>query len=366
MNRVVPSQLSAQLSVVLVAASLVTASPAAAAEVTACDKLAAHQFDPQTVAPGVSFADLDAKRAIAACTAALTADAKNPRLRFELGRALERGGNYAEAAKAYRLAADDGYVAAQTALGGMYQNGLGVETDASQAVSWYRKAAEQGYAVAEDNLGLALREGRGVAKNETEAQAWFKKAAAQFYQPAAAHLLSNAAPAKTPETRNVPPPPPTPATAAPALAKPQTPAPVPPPTAPATAPAKPQTPTPPLPAPIVPTAAPEPPSPPPPAPSVAVPAKLATPTHADEAAFVNDPQFRSNIGVALAQCLLPEARQGNHATLDEDQAANLLIAHCQRPWVAWISECIGRGDSQESCIKKSTIFAKGAIRQSSP
>src|SRR5579862_5377547 len=178
----------ASVAAALVAAGIIAVSSPAFADVTRCDMLAAHQFDPHSVAPGVSFADLNAARAIAACNAALKLDPSNPRLRFELGRALERTGAYADAAKLYRLAGDDGYVAAQTALGALYQAGLGVEQDAGEAVAWYRKAAEQGYAVAEDNLGLALRDGSGIAQDEAQAQAWFKKAAAQFYQPAAIHL----------------------------------------------------------------------------------------------------------------------------------------------------------------------------------
>jgi hypothetical protein len=55
--------------------------------------------------------------------------------------------------KWYRLAADQGNAAAQTALGVVYANGLGVPQDQAKAVECTRKAADQGYANAQNNLG---------------------------------------------------------------------------------------------------------------------------------------------------------------------------------------------------------------------
>ena len=51
-----------------------------------------------------------------------------------------------------RLAADQGYHAAQFNLGVLYANGDGVPQDLAQAAEWYRKAAEQGYSRAIDAL----------------------------------------------------------------------------------------------------------------------------------------------------------------------------------------------------------------------
>ncbi|MCV5403353.1 sel1 repeat family protein, partial [Escherichia coli] len=47
-----------------------------------------------------------------------------------------------------------GHAAAQSKLGWMYQNGLGVQSDTNMAIYWYNKAAEQGYAEALRQLGM--------------------------------------------------------------------------------------------------------------------------------------------------------------------------------------------------------------------
>ncbi|MDR2220348.1 MAG: sel1 repeat family protein [Methylobacillus sp.] len=74
-------------------------------------------------------------------------------IQFEIGRRYEKGEyridrfvrkpDYAEAAKWYRKAAEQGVAGAQIALGKMYKYGYGVEQDDAQAVAWFRKAAGQ-------------------------------------------------------------------------------------------------------------------------------------------------------------------------------------------------------------------------------
>ena len=87
--------------------------------------------------------------------------------------------DYAEAAKWYRKAAEQGHLDAQTNLGFCYANGKGVAKDEIEAVKWYRKAAEQGHSVAQYNLGNSYYFGRGVAKDINEAVKWYQKAAEQ-------------------------------------------------------------------------------------------------------------------------------------------------------------------------------------------
>lgn len=60
--------------------------------------------------------------------------------------------DYVEAAKWFRLAAEQGLAEAQHALGSFYEDGTGVEQDYTEAVKWYKKAAEQGYRSAKDAL----------------------------------------------------------------------------------------------------------------------------------------------------------------------------------------------------------------------
>lgn len=66
----------------------------------------------------------------------------------------------------------------------MYQRGLGVSRNYSEAVRWFRKAAEQGSPEGQYNLGLMYRQGLGVQRNEREAEKWLRLAAAQGYAAA--------------------------------------------------------------------------------------------------------------------------------------------------------------------------------------
>lgn len=120
--------------------------------------------------------------------------------------------DYAEAAKWYRKAAEQGYNEAKEALErleklGQWQRAAdepqrkeeprsevesqynkGYEYDRQgnylEAVKWYRKAAEQGYANAQYNLGWCYDLGRGVARDYVEAAKWYRKAAAQGHSTA--------------------------------------------------------------------------------------------------------------------------------------------------------------------------------------
>jgi TPR repeat protein len=51
--------------------------------------------------------------------------------------------------------------------------------DFAKALFWYRKAAEQGYAAAESQLGDLYQYGNGVPKDLVQARAWYQKAADQ-------------------------------------------------------------------------------------------------------------------------------------------------------------------------------------------
>lgn len=102
---------------------------------------------------------------------------------FQLGQAYHEGKgivqSYAEAAKCYRKAADQGLASAQVELGRMFEMGDGIPKDAVQAVAWYRKAAEQGDARGQYNLGLMIAKEQGAPKDFLEAYKWANLAAAQ-------------------------------------------------------------------------------------------------------------------------------------------------------------------------------------------
>ena len=80
--------------------------------------------------------------------------------------------DYAEAAKWYRRAAEQGNAAAQYDLGVAYHNGQGVPQEYAEAVKWYRQAAEQGNSAAQYDLGVAYNNGQGVPRDYTLSYFW--------------------------------------------------------------------------------------------------------------------------------------------------------------------------------------------------
>jgi TPR repeat protein len=62
-------------------------------------------------------------------------------------------------------------------LGYLYDHGLGVTQNRSEAAHWYRRAADSGEARAQYNLGHLYLRGEGVPHDESAAFAWFQKAA---------------------------------------------------------------------------------------------------------------------------------------------------------------------------------------------
>jgi TPR repeat protein len=92
-----------------------------------------------------------------------------------------RGGierNIAEAVKLFRLAADQGgLAAAQNNLADSLMFGLGGKQDLKEAFKWYRIAADQGSAYAENVIGVAYERGFFVAQDEAEAFRWYRRAA---------------------------------------------------------------------------------------------------------------------------------------------------------------------------------------------
>src|SRR5258708_7088692 len=86
-----------------------------------------------------------------------------------------------EAARLYKLAAEQGVPEAQASLGVFYENGGGgLAKDEREAARLYKLAADQGDAAAQNNLGDFYKEGRGgLAKDDQEAARLFKLAAEQ-------------------------------------------------------------------------------------------------------------------------------------------------------------------------------------------
>ena len=71
---------------------------------------------------------------------------------------IARKNDFAEAAKWYRKAADQGDPMGQGMLGWLYATGRGVDKDLKTAVEWFRKGAAQGNAEAQFGMGFSLLE----------------------------------------------------------------------------------------------------------------------------------------------------------------------------------------------------------------
>jgi hypothetical protein len=93
-----------------------------------------------------------------------------------------------EAAKWFRAAAEGKEAGAQSFLGYMYLNGLGVEKSYPNALRWYRAAAAQGNVSAQDGLGYMYWSGSGVKANYDESLRWYEMAAEQGDELAQSNL----------------------------------------------------------------------------------------------------------------------------------------------------------------------------------
>ena len=81
--------------------------------------------------------------------------------------------------------AEQGDAEAQTALGAMYYESLGVPKDYQLALKWHRRAAEQGDAHGQFSLGGMYALGKGVPQDYVLAHKWFNLCAAQGDKDAA-------------------------------------------------------------------------------------------------------------------------------------------------------------------------------------
>ncbi len=103
---------------------------------------------------------------------------------YESGLAAFERGDYATALKEFLESAHDGEAKAQYYLGLMYDDGLGIPEDDTEAVRWYRLAKEQLLVAADQEdveaqfrLGQMYFLGQGVPQDYTEAVKWWHLAA---------------------------------------------------------------------------------------------------------------------------------------------------------------------------------------------
>ncbi|MFZ9993357.1 MAG: hypothetical protein ACO3IL_05990 [Steroidobacteraceae bacterium] len=92
-------------------------------EVTECDRLAGHSDDPNKVVPGIGTRAMDLPAAIQACRTDLAQDPQNPRLQYQLARALTYNGRVTEALPIIEQAVSAGYPQAIFVTGYLYLEG---------------------------------------------------------------------------------------------------------------------------------------------------------------------------------------------------------------------------------------------------
>jgi TPR repeat protein len=98
---------------------------------------------------------------------------------------------YVEAAKWFRLAAEQGHAKAQRRIGAMYYEGEGVPQDYVETVKWYRLAADQGHAGAQFRLGELYdpdQGPRGIQQDVQNTEKWWILAADQGHAGAQFNL----------------------------------------------------------------------------------------------------------------------------------------------------------------------------------
>lgn len=105
-------------------------------------------------------------------------------------------GDFRAAYDAWLPLAEAGDAVAQNSLGALYDHGLGVTEDNTEAARWYEMAAQQGLPLAMRNLGNQYATGHGVPFDLEAAKQWYERAAAAGDQQSAA-LLNHLRPATT-------------------------------------------------------------------------------------------------------------------------------------------------------------------------
>lgn len=111
----------------------------------------------------------------------MAAEQGNIEAKFRLARLLQEGEGGVKkdlktAVSLYQKAADAGNIEAQNWLGYSYEYGLGIAVDNAKAAEWYRKSADGGFAIGQNNLGLLYLNGKGVQRDYAQAFKLFDEA----------------------------------------------------------------------------------------------------------------------------------------------------------------------------------------------
>ena len=136
---------------------------------TDCDMLAAHPYDPDAVAPGVDYADLDADAIIAACLDAIRTYPHGARFYGQITRGYHKAGLLGKALDATRQGAALDSPHSMANLGAMFAQGKAVPKSDEKALEWYERAAEAGSPAGMVFAAAMYRDGVGTTRNYTRA-----------------------------------------------------------------------------------------------------------------------------------------------------------------------------------------------------
>lgn len=115
------------------------------------------------------------------------AQSGNPIAQFYVG-SLYRNGegvdiDYLEAARWFKLSADNGEWVSQSNLGQMYYLGQGVDQNYKTAAYYFELAATQGDPKSQHNLAHMYQSGLGIDKDINKSEFWFRHAIARNFYP---------------------------------------------------------------------------------------------------------------------------------------------------------------------------------------
>ncbi len=96
---------------------------------------------------------------------------------LDYGMQLLDSGKTVEAYKEFSRLAQKGDIDAQTMLGEMYLDGIGVKENPKEAYKWLSKAANSGDKEAQYLLGFMYENGIGLKMDISKAVLWYQKAA---------------------------------------------------------------------------------------------------------------------------------------------------------------------------------------------
>ncbi|MEW4467771.1 hypothetical protein AB1K62_08080 [Parasphingorhabdus sp. JC815] len=165
----------------LAAPLAVANTPSSADLVAACDAVAAHPDDPDSIGPPHVKAEIDLPKAIDACHKASEAEPDNMRIRYQYARMLFYSGERNNSIREMKTAADNGYRQAQFVYGVFvnYQR-EGAPADLCITEKYWKKSAAQGRQAAIVNYVKERIKGRFAGcddmASKEEMSNWLKEA----------------------------------------------------------------------------------------------------------------------------------------------------------------------------------------------